>query len=325
MKKKKIFKFFSYILFIYLIVQVIYSMFIKINLTNSNEEFLKMLLKDPNYYELYKKDYNSLINKAVRVITNIDIKNPVSILENNFNFKKKKVEPVMYSTTDSDNKIEETEGSKYITDPKKNNITDPLVYIYNTHQLESYNKQIYEDYNITPNVMMASYILRENLNNRNIKTVVETANITDFLNINGWDYSNSYNASRYYLKEAISKYKNLKLIIDLHRDSVKKEYSTISIDGKNYAKVLFVVGLEHKNYKKNLETANKLNNIINKKYPKLSRGIMKKEGKYVNGIYNQDLKENIVLIEFGGTANNVEEVMNTAIALSEVIKEYVEG
>jgi len=110
----------------------------------------------------------------------------------------------------------------------------------------------------------------------------------------------------------------------LHRDAIKKNASTITINNKKYAKVLFVVGLEHKNYKKNLSVVTEINNILNQKYPKLSRGIMKKEGKNVNGIYNQDLNKNIVLIELGGMENNLDEIMNTCIALSEVIEKYLE-
>lgn len=322
---KKIFYFVSRLFIVCIIIQVFYGIILKNKLTNSNEEFLKLLLNDSNYHRKYLIEYNNIFNKSLRYINNIDIKKPVSILENKFYYQNNITLPVMYSTNDEDKILNIETSSKYIKDPNNNMVENPSVYIYNTHQLESYNKKSYTDYDITPNVMMASYILRENLNNKNIGTIVETENITDFLNANGWDYSNSYNASRYYVKDAIKRYSNLKLIIDLHRDAIKKKASTITINNKSYAKVLFVVGLEHKNYKENLETANKLNEIINKKYPKLSRGILKKEGKNVNGIYNQDLNSKIVLIEVGGIENTIGEVMNTSIALSDVIKEYVEG
>lgn len=308
---------------IFIIIEIIYSLFFKIHLVTSNEEFLKKILNNKNYHELYMKDYNTNLNKGIKFLTNIEITNPITILENKYYFKEE-ITPVMY-TTSSDETYIKDKDSEYIKDPIKQEITNPKVYIYNTHQLESYSKKIYEDYNITPNVMMASYVLRENLNNKNIDTIVETSNITDFLNTNGWNYNKSYNASRYYLKNTLNKYQDLELIIDLHRDAIKKNASTITINNKKYAKILFVVGLEHKNYKENLRVVTDINNIINKKYPKLSRGIIKKEGKNVNGIYNQDLNTNIILIELGGMENNLDEVMNTCIALSEVIKEYLEA
>ena len=321
---KKIIQYSEITIIIVIIINIIYGLFMKTKLTNSNEEFLKLLLKNQDYYDFYIKDYNSILNRTIRYITNINIKDPTSILNKTIKYKKEKTKSVFY-TTSSDNLEDINTNSKYIEDPiKEKEITNPIIYIYNTHQLESYEKKIYEDYDITPNVMMASYILRENLNNKNINTIVETNNITDFLNVNGWDYSKSYDASRYYIKDTLNKYPNLKLLIDIHRDSINKKLSTITINNKKYAKVLFVIGLKNKNYKNNLEVANKLDNIINNNYPGLSRGIMKKEGKYVNGIYNQDLNNNIILIELGGTYNTIEEVMNTSIALSDVIEKYLE-
>lgn len=320
--KNKIKKISLYLTISFILYELLTSMFFNLKLTSSNEEFLRMLFKDSNHYELYYK--NDFINTINKKIISLNLKNPISILENTFKFKQK--EPKMYVMKNASDSLEETnKASKYINDPSSNNNENPLVYIYNTHQLESYNKKVYEDYNITPNVMMASYILREKLNKKNINTIVETNNITDFLNANGWSYAYSYKASRYYLKDTLTKHKNLKLIIDLHRDSIKRNASTVEINGKSYAKVLFVVGLEHNNYKKNLETATKLNNIILKKYPKLTRGILKKQGKNVNGIYNQDLNQNIILIECGGTQNTIEEVMNTLTLLSEIIEEYIGG
>ena len=58
--------------------------------------------------------------------------------------------------------------TKYIKDPNPTEVKEPRVYIYNTHQLENYSATNFEDYNITPNVLMASYMLKEKLNKNNI-------------------------------------------------------------------------------------------------------------------------------------------------------------
>ena len=318
-KKINLLKLFFCIFFVLLLFLLFKSFILTTKLASSNEEFLNKLLNDSNHYILYKNVNGNPIYSFVKLITKIDIKEPKSILEKSLKYKTNNMN-ISYTASDDVYSL----NSDYIEDTNKdNNIENPIVYIYNTHQLEEYNKTNLEEYNIKPNVLMASYILREYLNRNNIKTVVETADITDFLNVNGWNYSKSYNASRYYLDEAIKKYPNLKLIIDLHRDAIEYNVSTVTINDKKYAKVLFVVGLDYENYQPNLDLANSLNNLINSKYPGLSRGVLKKSGKNVNGIYNQDLKNNIVLIECGGYQNNIDEVMNTMIALSDIIKIYL--
>ena len=210
--------------------------------------------------------------------------------------------------------------TKHINDPTNDVIDNPIVYIYNSHQLENYDSSNYEPYNITPNVMMASYLLKEKLNNYNIPTIVEEGNINEFIKINNWDYNYSYIASRYFIEEAKRKYPSIKYFIDIHRDSVTKEYSTAIINDMSYAKVLFVVGLDHDNYKGNLDFANNVNSrLING----ISKGIIKKSGPNVNGIYNQDISSNALLIEVGGYQNKIDEVYNTIDVLANTLKEVI--
>ncbi len=59
------------------------------------------------------------------------------------------------------------------------------------------------------------------------------------------------------------------------------------------------------------------------KYPGLSRGVLPpKKGPGTNGVFNQDLHENALLIEIGGVDNNMEELYRTADALAEVFSEF---
>ena len=51
------------------------------------------------------------------------------------------------------------------------------------------------------------------------------------------------------LEKRILEYPSLNYFIDIHRDSLTKDKTTVVIDDKEYAKVLFIVGLENKNYK----------------------------------------------------------------------------
>ena len=110
------------------------------------------------------------------------------------------------------------------------------------------------------------------------------------------------------------------------KGSIKDLYiSTTEINGKSYAKTLFIVGLENPSYEENLNITEKLDNMINEKYPTLSRGIYKKKGPGVNGVYNQDFSPNTILIEVGGQDNTIDEVNNTINAISEILIEYIRG
>lgn len=190
------------------------------------------------------------------------------------------------------------------------------IYIYNTHQKESYSTK--------ETIIEATKYFKTQLEKNNINVTVENGNIQEFLNANNYTYNYSYVASRYFIKEELTKNK-YDLIIDLHRDAASKERTTTTIDGKKYAKVMFVIGKKNSAYKKNYEVAQTLNDMIKEKYPDLTRGILLQSGSNVNGIYNQDLNENIILIELGGNYNAYEEVKNTIDLISVIIGEYLNG
>lgn len=290
-----------------------YKILSKIKIYSSNEEFIRYLLNNSSHYETSNKN---ILDKFTNFLLDFNLNKPVTILKTSFNYDSNK--QIYEDDYNPDNL-----NSKYIADPNPTSITKPSVYIYNSHQLENYSSNNYEAYNITPNVMMAAYLLREKLNNLGVKTIVEEADITEFIRINNWNYNYSYVASRYYIEDAIKNNPSLELFIDLHRDSLSKANSTIEIENKNYAKVLFVVGLEHDNYQKNLDLANNINNKIVSKYASLSRGVITKSGANVDGIYNQDLNPNMLLMELGGQENTIEEVLNTIEIISPIIKEYL--
>ena len=200
---------------------------------------------------------------------------------------------------------------------------EPLIYIYNTHDEEAYYNSYLNPYNIVPDVKLASYYFQERLKDLGIESVVEKRKIKDVLDKNGWNYRCSYNASRVYLEEVSKNNPSIKYFIDLHRDSVGKDKTTTTINGKSYARVMFLVGLEHENYQKNLDLATRLNELISQFDSTLSRGIYQKEGPGVNGIYNQDFSSKAILIEVGGQYNTIEEVANTIEVIARVLKDYL--
>lgn len=215
--------------------------------------------------------------------------------------------------------------SEYVIDTYTNQVEEPIVYLYNTHQLEEYSTETIYDYSVKPNVLIGSYILREKLNNKGINTIVETNNIKEYLNNNNLSYNMSYHASEYFARLKLEEYPSIKYLIDIHRDSVSYEKTFVTIDNVAYAKVLLLSGYEHTLKENNTNFANELNDLIDKMYPGLSRGVIINNNEPVNGVYNANLNGKSVLIEVGGVDNKLEEVNNTMEALSNVLTMYIGG
>lgn len=60
---------------------------------------------------------------------------------------------------------------------------------------------------------------------------------------------------------------------------------------------------------------------MEKKYPGLSTGVFSKGSPGDNGVYNQDLNDRALLLEFGGVDNNLEELQRAADATADVFSE----
>jgi len=316
LKKRRKFKYriLLYIFLIFLGYQVSFNIIMNIKLAHTNEDFIKALLVDSNYHMLYEKKANNLLNKAFSYFFNIN--EPVTILENTFHYKSAKQANIGYVR----NPIKEE-----ITEVSKEEKVEPKVFIYNTHQGEQYQGKGLEEYNITPGVMMASYIMQDKLNKENVSTIVLEDDIIDYMNLNNMKHAQSYKASRYFIENTIKENPSLKLILDIHRDSIPKDKSTIIIDNKACAKIVFVVGSEYDTYEENLKLTNELNDKIKEKYNGLTRGVLIKGGIGSNGIYNQDLNPKMTLMEIGSDDNTISEVLNTIELIAPIIGEYVNG
>jgi len=257
----------------------------------------------------------------MKLFSKVDISSPVTALDYKIAVNVVKNDD---SHTDSYDNVEELEKiSNYIEDPNPTNINNPIVYIYNSHQLENYNTLNTEVYNIKPNVMMTSYMIRENLNKAGINTIVEEENVTEILRVNNWKGSKAYDVTRMLINDAKDKNKSLKYFIDIHRDSVTHDKTTITINDVSYARFYFVIGLENPNYMENMKFAKSLDAMLNSAYKGISKGILQKQGQSVNGVYNQDIDSNVILIEVGGYENTIEEVNNSVDILSEVLIKYI--
>ncbi|MBP3920061.1 MAG: stage II sporulation protein P [Bacilli bacterium] len=257
------------------------------------------ILRYSNNLEVHdiKKNVVSLANFIIK----IDVNNPQTILQSSIVYKEHHyVKPNMKLV--------------HVDSPVTSD--EPLIYIYNTHPTEAYA-------DFENNIKTASYYMRDKLEGLGVKTLLSTDDIPQMLRDNNWTYDDSYLASRIELLRVKEEYPSIKLFIDLHRDGLKKEYSTAVIDNVSYAKVLFLVGKEHSNYLYNLDFTNSINDMIVAAYPNITRGVHQMEGPGVHGIYNQDVGSNVILLEMGGNENTYEEVIRTIDLIVPMIKEKV--
>lgn len=297
-RKKKRFRglkiFFFFLLFVF---SLFFSFYIlnKSNIEIDDKELVQLLL---NYND---NDANK-IRKKIKSFFSV----PSALLDNDY-FEY--VVPV--------SKNDDLTSSVDASDKK------PLIYIYNSHQGEEYASSTLAEYTVAPTVMFADYIFQDVLEKNNYKAIVEEASIKEILNMNSWKYAYSYMASRVLLEDAKNKNPSLKYFVDIHRDSLEKGRTTIEIEGKKFAKTIFLIGLENENYEENLSFTEEINNLLNEKYPGLSKGIYKKGGPGVNGVYNQDFSKRAILIEIGGYENTPSEVLNSVLAFSECFMEVI--
>lgn len=281
---------FFFVLFILLLV-LSFSIFSRSSISINDERLVKLLL------------YPNEFNFSTGVIETIKrtFNSPFSLLDGNY-FEKVEI-PV-------------------INDIPKNN-DGPLIYIYNSHQGEEYKHSNFAEFSIRPTVMFASFALQDIFNENKYETIVEEESIKEILNNNGWKYSYSYAASRVLMEEAFKKNSSLKYFIDVHRDSLDYDRTTIQIGDKTFARTIFLIGMENSNYQDNLSFTEEINNLMNERYPGLSKGIYKKSGPLVNGVYNQDFSKYTILIEIGGYENTPSEVLNSVLAFSECFMEVI--
>lgn len=324
---KKIFK------FLFLIVLIVCSYFVTINYYSkkgidiTEEEYVKFLINTA--YKTENPSYTFIVNESLKLLSKFDLTKPETMLDSKFISKE--------NVSDSNNKKDATIGeddydsstyeklTSYISNPNNNESENPVVYIYNTHQLETYSSEGLEGYNITPNIMMTSYLLSEKLNKSGISSIVEDTNISEFMKASNIASTEFYATTRIFINNAKNKYPSLKYFIDIHRDSVSKDISTCSIDGKNYARILFVIGTSNESYAENEKVVMQIDKIIDKLYPCMSRGIYKRETSGWSIAYNQDISKNVMLIEVGAKDNTIDEVLNTVDALSVVLTKYMKG
>ncbi|WP_286133952.1 stage II sporulation protein P [Bacillus sp. AFS053548] len=212
--------------------------------------------------------------------------------------------------------------------PSKTTNGKDVFFIYHTHSWESFlplipgAKSPNQASSPKVNVSLLGERLKKNLEANGIGAVDDKTNIGAELTKRNWNWGSSYKMSRLVVQDALSQDQDLNYLIDIHRDDQRKNVTTTEINGQKYAKLYFIVGVENKNYRKNLTLAKDLNSEIMKFNKGLTRGIFSKNYKQGNGVYNQDLSPHSILIEVGGVDNTLPELYRTIDLLSDILSKY---
>ena len=201
----------------------------------------------------------------------------------------------------------------------------PLVLIVHTHTTECYMKEergYYTDadktrsLNDNENMVAVGKVLTETLNNKGIIAIHATEKHDHP------EYSGSYGRAESTIKKYLKKYPSIKVVVDLHRDSVTDDKGTKSalvtqINGKKAAQVMLVSGCESgsvtgfPNWKENFRLAIRLQQTMEVMYPSLARPIL-----FTSRKYNQHLTTGSLLIECGTEANTLEQAKYSAELLA---------
>ncbi|MBW3112344.1 stage II sporulation protein P [Bacillus sp. MCCB 382] len=207
---------------------------------------------------------------------------------------------------------------------------EPSIYIYHSHDKESFIPEISanqssEAFDDSTNITLVGKRLHQLLNERGINTIHEQISVGDVLDKRQWSFDQSYVVSRERFQEVLKDHTKVKMALDIHRDSRKKPETTLTVENKEYARMMFIVSKSSKNFEENLRFANLLHKKIEKNMPGLSTGVLvkSKENPDEQNTYNQDLLEQSVLMNVGGEENTLEEEYRTIEVLAEIIADIM--
>ena len=215
--------------------------------------------------------------------------------------------------------------------PLKINKEKPYILLYHTHGTESYSSQNNNKHHTTDrryNVTTIGEIMYKALEAKGHKI----EHVTKYHDIPS--YNKSYSESLKTVNQKLEDNNNFKILLDVHRDGfdvndprIKKNLKKIlaktktKINGKDVATFCFVVGPDSPNKEAVLSFAKYIKAVTDVLYPELCTGIMIKPV----GKFNQFLSDYSALIEVGSNLNTMDEAMETAKILGEILSVVIDN
>lgn len=202
---------------------------------------------------------------------------------------------------------------------------EPTVLIVHTHTTESYTRdgESYEE-------SSAYRTLDEEYNmlsiGAEVKRVLEEGGIHVLQDRTLHDYpsyNGSYNHSRKSIRKYLEEYPSISLVLDIHRDAADTGSGQLRTQaraaGEDSAQLMLVMGtgtsgLKHENWQENLSLALKLQTVLERQDPGITRPTVLRGQRF-----NQDLSPGALLVEVGAAGNTHQEAIRAARALAEGI------
>ncbi|MGX4586892.1 stage II sporulation protein P [Paenibacillus chitinolyticus] len=322
----------------------------------SNQFFLDMLgLEVPHLRNDSRKftfSQQNMMSFAVRFLTDVNPGDPKSLIAQEVPGLKADKSTVLRSGKDGDasGPVEYTpaegavNGTTGGTAPEASSAPSPapsqapadqkpkgpgrnIAFIYQSHSNESFLPELKgvtdpdKAYDAKTNVTMVGKKLSEALEKEGVGAVHSDAIYPNM--IKDFKYAYSYKYSLQTLETAANAHPDLKFFFDIHRDSQERKRTTVTLNGKDYAQVYFILGGDNPKWKENEAFAGKIHEALEAKAPGVSKGIHAKTGHEVNGVYNQNFSPNSVLIEVGGPYNSLEECYRTVELLAKAVSEVI--
>lgn len=145
-------------------------------------------------------------------------------------------------------------------------------------------------------------------------------------------YDGAYYRSWDTIEKYIEKYPDIKVVLDIHRDSISygdeggKVKPTFTYNGKKAAQIMIMAGYDGDGYydfpfwKDNLTFALKLQDTAESLYPGMTRPLY-----FGDFVYNMNINNGSLLIEVGTDANTLEEAVYTGELLANVLAKVLQS
>jgi stage II sporulation protein P len=291
------------------------------NITENGTSFEQIAL---SLFGLDLRNPMSVIGKELSFIsadTSVNGNSNLNVTFNQFKLNDNQISKNNKNTTpSSSDKLNLPNKVVSVYDPtlkKTLNTSVPEVLIYHTHTTESYSPGKPNSFDDTKNVVAVGDALINELESKYGISGINDRTVHDAV-----AYTQSYARSAITLDKYLAKYKDFKLIIDLHRDSVEdKKAMTVKFNGENVARFALVMCRKNPHFDKNMIIANKIVQTSEKLFPGLCEGVIYYD--YGTRFFNQDKSNNAVLIEVGSDINTTDEAKATAKYLARIIAEIL--